>query len=469
MLQSLSTFFPVYPELFLLAATCLILLVGLFLPKSDRVVYALAQVSLMVVVALSWQVFKDAGMEGEILLFHSSYVLDGLSTVLKSSIALFVFVTFLFSYSYNQDRGVPSCEFYVLGLLSTLGMMVLVSAHSLLTLYLGIELLALPTYALVALQRNEARCIEAAMKYFVMGALASGLLLYGFSLLFGATSHLDIGKIALAITAMPDQYSLIVVFALVFIVAGFSFKLGLAPFHMWVPDVYDGAPSSVTLFISAAPKLAAVGLMIRLLEQAMPGMQVHWQHMMIVVAVLSMAIGNLAAIMQTSFKRMLAYSSIAHMGYLSLGMLCATPGGDAAALLYALTYGLMTLGAFGMIVLMSKAGFEADQIKDFSGLGSRSPWMAFMLLLIMFSMAGIPPLVGFIAKMSVFEALIQVHLVWLAVVAVIFAIIGAYYYIRVVQVMYFEEAAYSVPIQIICTRNWRLKLFRSEGLTSTEK
>ena len=290
-----------------------------------------------------------------------------------------------------------------------------------------------------ALQRDSMRGSEAAMKYFITGAVASGILLYGISMLFGAANTLDLSMIANASLAMNHDMAMIYHFALVFIIAGVIFKLGAVPFHMWVPDVYQGAPTSVTLFISGAVKLAALGLLFRLLIFALPSLHVQWQPIIITVAIISMALGNFVAIMQTNLKRLLAYSSIAHMGYLLLGILTATANGYSASLFYMVTYTMMAIGAFGLLTLLSRADVEFEDITDLKGLNARNPWLALMMLLLMFSMAGVPPTVGFFAKLGVLEALIASGFVWLAVLALVFAIIGAYYYIRVVKVMYFEE------------------------------
>ncbi len=443
MKEVIPNFVPAIPEIFVLIMACVTLMVGVFAEKWKNISYYLVQITLVIATWLTWHVYANFDLASVVHTFHDSFVLDKLAVVLKIFIFLSAFLTFLYSRQYNDERRIPANEFYVLGLLSVLGMMILVSSYNLLTIFLGLELLALPIYAMVALQRGKARCIEAAMKYFVIGAIATGMLLYGMSMIFGATHSLDIAQIAKVISATPGTQSLIFVFGLVFLMAGIAFKLGAAPFHMWVPDVYDGSPSSVTLFISTAPKIAAFGLIIRLLVEALPGLHVQWQEMWIVIALLSMAIGNIVAIAQTNIKRLLAYSSIAHMGYMILGLACGTARGNAAALFYMISYVIMTLGAFGMIILMSKAGFEANEISDFAGLNNRNPWLAFLMLIVMFSMAGIPPLVGFIAKVGVLEALIQVHLVWLAVVAILFAIVGAYYYIRVIRVMYFND----VPVE----------------------
>lgn len=450
---------PAAPEIFVLLMACIILLVGAFFKKSSSFSYFASQFTLIGAAVITWVIYYKLNVAGIVITFHQMFILDRLSTVLKLFIYLVVFVTFLYSRQYNDERRIPSNEFYVLGLLSTFGMMILVSSHNFLVLFLGLELVTLPIYAMVALQRSKERCIEAAMKYFIIGALASGLLLYGMSLLFGATKSLDISQISLNITQTPIQQNLVMLFALVFILAGIAFKFGAAPFHMWVPDVYDGSPSSVTLFLSTAPKLAAFGMTIRLLVQAMPSLNFQWSEILIAVAILSMAIGNFAAIVQTNIKRMLAYSSIAHMGYMILGLACATDRGFAAAMFYIISYSIMTLGGFGMIILMAKAGFEANMIEDFAGLNDRNPWLAFIMMLIMFSMAGVPPIVGFIAKVGIIEALIQANFVWLAVIAVLFAIIGAYYYIRVVKVMYFDKASnmeavkYSGDMRLVMSLN----------------
>ncbi len=431
---------PAIPEIFILVMACVTLMLGLFLPKKRYLSYYLVQLTLVIAAVLSGYTYVQLDASATVLTFHNTFVLDKLAFFLKLFILLASFMAFLYSRHYNDERRIPHNEYYVLGLLSTLGMMILVSSHNFLTLFLGVELLSLPIYAMVALQRGKMRCIEAAMKYFVIGSLATGMLLYGMSFVFGVTRSLDIGIVSNVIASIPLQQNLALVFGLVFILAGLAFKLGAAPFHMWVPDVYDGAPSSVTLFLSSAPKIAAFGLTVRLLVEAMPSLHIQWSEILIVVAILSMAIGNIVAIAQTNIKRMLAYSSIAHMGYMLLGLACVTTRGYAAAMFYIITYSIMTLAGFGMVVLMSRSDFEANDIQDYAGLNSRNPWLAFIMMIVMFSLAGVPPIVGFIAKVGIIEALINAQLVWLAVIALLFTIIGAYYYIRVVKVMYFEEA-----------------------------
>jgi len=458
--DKLPNLIPVIPEIFVVVMALITLLTGAFTVKRRHVVYYLSQITLIVVAWLTWHVYTDYDNAHTVLTFNNSFIFDRLSAVLKLFIYLSVFLTFLYSRQYNNDRKIPRNEFYVLALLSMVGMMILVSSHSFLTLFLGVELLSLPTYAMVAMQRDKARCVEAAMKYFVIGALASGMLLYGLSMIFGATKSLDMITIAQTIAATPASQHLILIFGLVFVIAGLAFKVGAAPFHMWIPDVYDGAPTSVTLFISTAPKIAGFAMIIRLLVDTLPGLHVQWQEVLIVISILSMGIGNFAAIVQTNIKRLLAYSSIAHMGYMLLGILCATQRGYAAAMFYTITYAIMTLGSFGMLILMSKAGVEAENIRDLAGLGNRNPWLAFLMMLMMFSLAGVPPLVGFIAKVGVLEALIMSHLVWLAVLAVLFAIVGAYYYIRVIKVMFFERIEkipepihYTLDLKIAITIN----------------
>jgi NADH-quinone oxidoreductase subunit N len=437
--------FPATPEIFLVSMTCVVLLVELFVrQKNHAVTYFLAQLAIVVTLLLTLRLYA----EPRALLFNGSFIWDPIAGVLKMVILAASFFIFIYARDYIRERRIPQGEYYVLSLFSILGMLVLVSAYSFITLYLGLELTSLPLYALVALRRDMTISTEAAMKYFVMGAIASGMLLYGFSMLYGATHSLDINIVVSIISTIPLQQQLILIFGLVFVLAGILFKFGAAPFHMWVPDVYQGAPTSVTLFVGTVPKLAALGMAIRLLIDALPNLVGQWHEVLILTAVLSIAAGNLVAIVQSNIKRMLAYSAIAHIGYMTLGLLAATPNGYAAAMFYMIAYTLMSLGAFAVLVLMSKAGIEVEQIKDLRGLNTRSPWLAFMMLLIMFSMAGVPPSVGFFAKLGVLEALIAAHIVWLATLALVFAIIGAYYYLNVVKVMYFEEPEDVAPVNI---------------------
>jgi NADH-quinone oxidoreductase subunit N len=344
-------------------------------------------------------------------------------------------------------------EYYVLALFATLGMMVMISANHFVTIYLGLELLSLSLYAMVAMNRDSVASTEAAMKYFVLGALASGLLLYGMSMIYGATGTLEITGIAERLYGGGVNKG-VLAFGLVFLVSGLAFKLGVVPFHMWIPDVYHGAPTSVTLFIGSAPKLAAFAIVMRLLVNGLITMAQDWQAMLVILSVLSMAVGNLAAIAQTNLKRMLAYSAISHMGFMLLGIVTGVVGGDAryalnaysSAMFYVLAYVVMTTGTFGMILLMARAGFEAEDLDDYKGLNKRSPWFAGIMLMMMFSMAGIPFFVGFFAKFSVLQAVVAAGYMWLASVAVLFSLIGAFYYLRVVKMMYFDPPADASPL-----------------------
>ncbi|MFO3150523.1 NADH-quinone oxidoreductase subunit N, partial [Legionella pneumophila serogroup 1] len=315
-------------------------------------------------------------------------------------------LSFVYSQNYLDERQMPTGDYYVLGLFSTLGMMILVSAHSLLSLYLGLELMSLPLYAMTAIRRTDSDASEAAMKYFVMGAIASGMLLYGISLVYGATGKLDLLDVANAVAVNWQQQNTLFAFAMVFILAGVGFKLAAVPFHMWAPDVYQGAPSSVTLFISTAPKIAALGMALRFLTIGLVDITMQWQQIILVMALLSTGIGNLLAVIQTRIKRLLAYSAISHIGYALFGVLAASSAGYAAALYYILVYAVMSAAAFGLVVLMSNHGMEIDSIDDLKGLNKRNPWLAFMMLLVMFSMAGVPPTVGFFTKLLVLKALV---------------------------------------------------------------
>lgn len=424
---------PLLPECFVLLMVCVTLMVSVF-SKRKNIAYYLVQLTLIIAAYLTWWVYPHM----PVYAFDHGFVLNQFSVILKLFIYVSVFFTLLYSERYVADHDMMQAEYYILALLSTLGMMVLVSAGNLITLYMGLELMSLPIYAMVAMRKQEGRAIEAAMKYFILGALSSGMLLFGMSFLFGVAGSLDIHTIATQVILHSGSHAVLVTFAAVFVLAGIAFKLGAAPFHMWAPDVYDGAPTSVTLFISAAPKIAAFALAIILLRDAFGYVAHSWQDILIAVSLLSMAIGNIVAITQTNIKRMLAYSSIAHMGYMVLGIIAATTEGYASSMFYIISYAIMSLAALGMITVLSRKGKEIINIEDLAGLNQRHPWVAFLLMLVLFSMAGIPPLVGFIAKVGVLEALISVHLTWLAVVAIVFAVIGSYYYLRVVKVMYFE-------------------------------
>ncbi|EKD74317.1 MAG: hypothetical protein ACD_45C00004G0007 [uncultured bacterium] len=428
------------PDIFVLCMASLILLVDVFISQRwRRVTYILSQATLVGGFLLAAAQYRD--YPNPIITFSGSYVLDKLAVLTKLFVLLTTVFAFIYSRQYIRDRNIPSGEYYVLGLFSVVGMLVMASAYSLLTIYLGLELLSLALYAMVALQKESRVAVEAAMKYFVMGAMASGLLLYGISMIYGMTGKIGIVDIVQSLQHTTHNQERVILLGLVFILAGLVFKFGAVPFHMWVPDVYQGAPTSMTLFIACAPKIAAFCIMIRILVEALPSVYVEWQHVLIVIAILSMFFGNVLAIAQTNIKRMLAYSSIAHIGYMLLGIIAGPRAVDgySAAMFYITTYVIVAAGAFAVIALMSKAGMEFDQLDDYRGLNARNPWLAFIMLLLMFSMAGVPPTVGFFAKLGLLEALVEAQYVWLAALALLFAIIGAYYYLRVVMLMYFEE------------------------------
>lgn len=452
----ISSLIPVLPELFILTMACVVLVLDLFLKEGYRVVsYGLAQITLLAAVPLTLFV---GGGETQVV-FDGSYVRDAMGDLLKAAVYVVSIGAFLYAKGYLRDRGLFKGEYYVLGLFAILGMMVMISAGSFLSAYLGLELLSLSLYALVAFDRDSKTGSEAAMKYYVLGAIASGMLLYGISMLYGATGSLGFREVAQAL-ATTGTDNMVLVFGLVFVVIGLAFKLGAVPFHMWLPDVYHGAPTSVTLFVGSAPKLAAFALAMRLLVDGMNPLQADWQGMLVILAVLSMAIGNIVAIAQSNIKRMLAYSTISHVGFILIGILAGTGKGYTAAMFYTIIYALMALGSFGIVILLSRKGFEAEQLDDYKGLNERSPWYAAMMLLLMFSMAGVPPTVGFFAKLFVLDAVIQVDMVWLALVGVFFSIIGAFYYIRIVKLMYFDKpvddsplAAVGVDTHVILTLN----------------
>ncbi|MBW8364444.1 MAG: NADH-quinone oxidoreductase subunit NuoN [Rhizobium sp.] len=442
MRHALMQFAPVFPEMFVLAMVSLILVVDAAANGGKRyLAYLLSLVTLAGAAFLTLRDFSTL----PVLTLGGLFIDDPLSDVLKLFLYLTVAVVLVYSRDYLRQRGLYKGEFFVLALFALLGMMVMVSASHFLTLYLGLELLSLSLYAMVALQRDSSVATEAAMKYFVLGALASGMLLYGMSMVYGVTGSLGLGDIAIALQDGTDLH-IPLVFGIVFIVAGLAFKLGAVPFHMWIPDVYHGAPTAMTLFIGSAPKIAAFAFVIRILGQGLESQVSDWRGMLVILAVLSMALGNIAAIAQSNLKRMFAYSTISHMGFMLLGILAGSQNGYGGAMFYVLAYALMSLGGFGMILLLSRAGFEADRLEDFKGLNRRSPWLAFMMLLLMFSMAGVPPTVGFYAKLSVLQAVVEIGYVWLAVAAVLFSLIGAFYYLRIVKLMYFDAPHDTAPI-----------------------
>ena len=438
----------IYPELVLLVMACVIALLDLLDKRLGRpVAYILSVLTLLVLAVLSG-LYASSGQT--VYGFDGLVVSDPMANWLKCFAALALLVTFVYGRSYVADRGMlRGGEWFVLGLLSLLGVFVMISAGNFIVLYLGLECLTLASYALVALRRDHTTSVEAAMKYFVLGAMASGFLLYGLSMLYGATGTLDIAGVFKAIASGQIKHQ-VLVFGLVFVVAGVAFKFGAAPFHMWIPDVYHGAPTAVTLMLGAAPKLAAFSMAIRLLVEGMLPLAIDWQQMLGLMAIASLLIGNLAAIAQTNLKRMLAYSTIAQMGFVLLGLMAGVVNGNAlsaanaysSAMFYIVTYVLTTLASFGVIMLLSREGFESDDIADFAGLNQRSPLYAGIMAVCLFSLAGIPPLVGFQAKLSVLQALVSTNLpayIGLAVFAVVMSLIGAFYYLRVVKVMYFDE------------------------------
>ncbi len=434
---------PLTPEVFLLGSLLALLLVDLFIKQPRRGLTHFLAIAILVLTAI-----MTARPHPDVqTAFGGMFVRDGMSDLLKLGILITTAVVFVYAKPYLKPRGLFQGEFYVLCLSGVLGMMLMVSAGNLIVVYLGLELLALSSYALVALNRDSKLSSESAMKYFVLGALASGMLLYGISMLYGATGTLDLAGIhGVAAVAYHDQ-RLLLLFGLVFVIVGLGFKFGAAPFHMWLPDVYHGSPTAVTLFIASAPKIAAFGMAYRILEGALSSLLTDWQGMLAILALLSLAIGNIVAIVQTNLKRMLAYSTISHVGFLFLGLLAGSREGYAAAMFYALTYAITTAAAFGMIVLLSRADFEAEEIEDFRGLNQRNSWYAGMMLMVMASLAGVPIWIGFIAKLAVLQAAVTDFL-WLAIAAGVFAVIGSFYYLRVIKAMYFDAPASIEPLAL---------------------
>ena len=430
------------PEIFLLIMTCVVMVVDLF-TKAEQREGRLFILSIGTLVLAAVSLYSP--LAAPQFAFNGMFVVDGMATLLKMAILISVAMVIVYSRAYLAARKLFTGEFITLIMFATLGMMTMVSANHFISLYLGLELLALSSYAMVALNRDSVTSSEAAMKYFILGAMASGLLLYGLSMIYGATGSLDVSRVASIISSSRGIDPLIM-FGLVFVVSGLAFKLGVVPFHMWVPDVYQGAPTAMTLFIGSAPKIAAFGFIMRILADSLGGSVGDWQGMLVILAVLSMALGNIVAIAQTNLKRMLAYSTISHMGFLLLGILAGTKNGYASGMFYVITYVLMTAGAFGMIMLLSRAGFEADNIDDFKGLNQRSPLYAVMMLFIIFSMAGIPPFMGFWAKLAVLEGALNAGYTWLVVFAVLMSVIGAFYYLRIIKVMYFDAPTDIAPI-----------------------
>ena len=444
----------VAPEILLLAMACVVALVDLFVTHPRRLpTYILTMISLAAVAGLHL---------GALDVSSSSYamqrmvVTDPMGHLLALCATLAVMASLVYSQTYAGARDILKGELFTLSMFALLGISIMIIGNNFLTIYLGLELMSLSSYALVALRRDHSQSTEAAMKYFVLGALASGFLLYGLSMMYGATGSLDLGEVYKA-TLSGQINKQVLVFGLVFIVSGLAFKLGVVPFHMWIPDVYQGAPTAATLMVAGAPKLAAFAITIRLLVEGLINTATDWQQMLMILAVASMALGNLAAIAQTNLKRMLAYSGIAQLGFMLLGFVPSVVSGNTlsssngygSALFYVLTYVLTTLGTFGIIMFLSRPGFEAEQVSDLAGLNKRSPQMAAVMAVFMFSLAGLPPTVGFYAKLAVLQSLVTtssaLHL-QLAIAAVMLSLVGAFYYLRIVKVMYFDEPTDTTPV-----------------------
>ena len=425
------------PELFLLGAISVILLLDLFVSERfQNLTYYLTLATLAVTG------YFAVGLIGESrVIFDGTFVLDSVASTFKVFIVGFSVVAMIYSRYYLRVHNLLKGEYFVLVLLSVLGMMVMASAHSLLTVYLGLEIMSLSLYTMIAIARDRAVAVEAALKYFVLGAIASGLLLYGMSMIYGVTGNLNIAEIAsfAMISSLTSEQILILNFGLVFLVIGVAFKFGAVPFHMWIPDVYHGAPTSVTMFLSTVPKIAATAMLVRLLIDGLGEFQAYWADLFMVLAILSIAVGAVVALMQTNIKRMLAYSTISHVGFVLLGFVTGTVEGYGAAAFYVLAYVLMSLAAFGCIIALNKKGFEADKISDFKGLSKSSPWFALIMLVVMLSMAGVPPFIGFYSKLFILQQVISAGYIYLAIAAVIFAVISAYYYLQIIKAMYFDD------------------------------
>ncbi|ALT77096.1 MULTISPECIES: NADH-quinone oxidoreductase subunit NuoN [unclassified Roseateles] len=444
----------VYPEIILLVMTCVIAIVDLFVTDSQRrPTYWLTQLTVAVVGTMHLSYFSAGDT---VYAMQGMVVSDPMGHLLAFFACVATIVTLVYARPYAASRELLKGELFTLTLFSLLGIFVMLSANNFLVIYLGLELMSLSLYALVALRRDNANATEAAMKYFVLGALASGFLLYGLSMMYGATGSLSIPEVFKVISTGAANKS-VLIFGLVFVTAGLAFKLGAAPFHMWVPDIYQGSPTAVTLLLGAAPKLAAFAITVRLLVEGMIGLAVDWQQMLVVLSIMSLLVGNLAAIAQTNLKRMLAYSTIAQMGFMLLGLASGVVNDNtlsaanaySSAMFYAIVYVMTTLGSFGMILLMSRQGHEAEEIRDLAGLAKRSPWYAAVMSIFMFSLAGIPPTAGFYAKLSVLQALVSSNVtayLYLAVFAVVVSLIGAFYYLRVVKVMFFDEPTDRAPL-----------------------
>ncbi|RPH98824.1 MAG: NADH-quinone oxidoreductase subunit NuoN [Lysobacterales bacterium] len=438
------------PELWVLIMACVILVVDLFLREERRgIIHLIALITLVFAAIITLRADYLAAGTGSALAFNGSFIRDPMGDVLKLFSYVVLAIVFIYAKFHLRQFRMFRADFYTLTLFALLGVMLLISANSLVTIYLGLELISLSSYALVAFDRDSPRGSEAAMKYFVLGSMASGMLLYGMSMIYGATGTLDLAEVAQAVQGAGADATLLV-FGMVFLIVGLAFKLGIVPFHMWIPDVYHGAPVATTLFISSVPKMAAFAMAIRLLQTGLGALHDDWSQMLAVLAMLSIVLGNLAAIAQSNIKRMLAYSTISHMGFVLMGFLPGTASGFGAGMYYVIVYSLMSAAAFGMVILLSARGVEAEKLDDFKGLNQRDSWYAAIMAMVMFSMAGVPVFVGFFAKWLVIKAALDAGLVWLAILAVVFSVVGAFYYIRVVKLMYFDdpvtEAAIDAPV-----------------------
>ncbi|RUM91088.1 MAG: NADH-quinone oxidoreductase subunit NuoN [Thiomicrospira sp.] len=447
----IPSFIPAIPEIVLLTLTSLLLIADtIWSKRSEFATYYATQLILLVVGYLVLTSFSTS----QVLTFDGSFVRDAFGDVLKLVIVVVSMGIFLFSKEYLLQSKFYRGEYFTLGLFGVLGMFVMVSAYNLITMYLGLEIMSLALYAMVAMRKDNQHALEAAMKYFVLGALATGMLLYGFSMIYGATGSIQFNEMA-QIIASGNVDNVVLSFGVVFIVIGLAFKLGAVPFHMWVPDVYHGAPTAVTLYIGTAAKIAAFAMLYRILVEGLPGLVKEWQSLIVMISVLSLIVGAVITLVQENLKRLLAYSGIGHIGFILLGIIAANPDGYSAAMFYTIVYVITALAGFGMIVALARTNNEFDLIADFKGMNKRNPWLALMMLFIMFSMAGIPPFVGFYAKVVVIEEVVQAGFTWLAVLAVVMAVISAFYYLRVVKVMYFDEPEDSTKIEPVSNQlNW---------------
>ena len=436
------------PEIWVLTMACVILLSDLLISEERRgIIYMMAMITLIFAAIITLR--GDYLSEGlrSATAFNGSFIRDPMGDVLKLFSFFVMGMVYVYSKFFLREFRMFRTDFFTLTLFALLGVMLLISANSLVTIYLGLELTSLSSYALVAFDRESKRGPEAAMKYFVLGSMASGMLLYGMSMIYGATGSMDLVQISNAIASQGSD-NVLLVFGLVFLVVGLAFKLGLVPFHMWIPDVYEGAPAAVTLFISSVPKMAGFAMAYRLLYTGLGDLHGDWQQMLSILAILSIVLGNLAAIAQTNIKRMLAYSTISHMGFILMGLLPGTAEGFGASMYYVIVYSIMSAGAFGMVILLSARGVEAEQLDDFKGLNQRNSWYAAIMAMVMFSMAGVPVFVGFFAKWLVIKSALDAGMIWLAISAVVFSVVGAFYYLRVVKLMYFDDPVTGSPIEV---------------------